>query len=258
MAKKKEPQKKPAKPVSDKKKKGPVSKGPAGKDSLGLNTRGHKAEFRSSSAVSTGSKQGVAQEPAQVQSSDLQNQKREVVLKEFFASDEELEAGGSVSLDVYQEQHEVTLRTAGVTEYLSFVLDDEIFAVNIFDIKEIIKVPPITVVPRTEPVILGILSLRGTIAPVVDLRRRLGLKAQPNTRKSRVLLVFLGLEMIGLLVDEVRHVVRLRDEDIEPPPGVFDRTEAEHILGVGRQHGEMYTLLDLNSVIQIDRYLKAI
>jgi purine-binding chemotaxis protein CheW len=63
-------------------------------------------------------------------------------------------------------------------------------------------------------------------------------------------------ELVGLLVDEVRHVIRLKDEDIEPPPGVFDRVEAEHIVGVGRQEGEMYTLLDLDSVIQIDRYLK--
>ncbi len=187
---------------------------------------------------------------------DTQNKQREAMLKEFFASNEELDAVGAVALDMYQEQHGVMLRAAGVTEYLSFTLDNELFAVNIFHIKEIIKPPAITEVPRTEPVILGILSLRGTIAPVVDLRRRLGLKAAPVSRKSRILLVFLQQEMIGLLVDEVRHVVRLREEDIEPPPGVFDRTEAEHILGVGRQHGEMYTLLDLNSVIQIDKYLK--
>ena len=73
---------------------------------------------------------------------------------------------------------------------------------------------------------------------------------------TRILIVQLKDEMVGLLVDEVRHVIRLKDEDVEPPPGVFDRMEAEHIVGVGRQEGEMYTLLDLDSVIQIDRYLK--
>jgi purine-binding chemotaxis protein CheW len=178
-------------------------------------------------------------------------------LEEFFVSPDEMDAAGAMSLDLYRDEMDTRLRAEGVQEYLSFVLADESYAVNIFHIKEIIKPPMITEVPRTEPVILGVLNLRGMIAAVVDLRRRLGLEATEQTRKSRILIVQLRDELVGLLVDEVRHVIRLKDEDIEPPPGVFDRVEAEHIVGVGRQEGEMYTLLDLDSVIQIDRYLKA-
>ena len=178
-------------------------------------------------------------------------------LEEFFVSPDEMDAAGAMSLDLYRDEMDTRLRAEGVQEYLSFVLADESYAVNIFHIKEIIKPPMITEVPRTERVILGVLNLRGMIAAVVDLRRRLGLEAAEQTRKSRILIVQLRDELVGLLVDEVRHVIRLKDEDIEPPPGVFDRVEAEHIVGVGRQEGEMYTLLDLDSVIQIDRYLKA-
>lgn len=178
-------------------------------------------------------------------------------LQEFFVSPDEMDAAGAMSLDLYRDEMDTRLRAEGVQEYLSFVLADESYAVNIFHIKEIIKPPMITEVPRTEKVILGVLNLRGMIAAVVDLRRRLGLEAAEQTRKSRILIVQLRDELVGLLVDEVRHVIRLKDEDIEPPPGVFDRVEAEHIVGVGRQEGEMYTLLDLDSVIQIDRYLKA-
>jgi purine-binding chemotaxis protein CheW len=178
-------------------------------------------------------------------------------LEEFFVSPDEMDAAGAMSLDLYRDEMDTRLRAEGVQEYLSFVLADETYAVNIFHIKEIIKPPMITEVPRTERVILGVLNLRGMIAAVVDLRRRLGLEAAKQTRKSRILIVQLRDELVGLLVDEVRHVIRLKDEDIEPPPGVFDRVEAEHIVGVGRQEGEMYTLLDLDSVIQIDRYLKA-
>lgn len=177
-------------------------------------------------------------------------------LEEFFMSPDEMAAAGAMSLDLYRDEMDTRLRAEGVQEYLSFVLADESYAVSIFHLKEIIKPPMITEVPRTESVILGVLSLRGMIAVVVDLRRRLGLEAAEQTRKSRILIVQLRDEMVGLLVDEVRHVIRLRDEDVEPPPGVFDRMEAEHIVGVGRQEGEMYTLLDLDSVIQIDRYLK--
>lgn len=177
-------------------------------------------------------------------------------LGEFFVSPDEMDAAGAMSLDLYRDEMDTRLRAEGVQEYLSFVLADESYAVNIFHIKEIIKPPMITEVPRTETVILGVLNLRGMIAAVVDLRRRLGLDAIEQTRKSRILIVQLRDELVGLLVDEVRHVIRLKDEDVEPPPGVFDRMEAEHIVGVGRQEGEMYTLLDLDSVIQIDRYLK--
>jgi purine-binding chemotaxis protein CheW len=180
----------------------------------------------------------------------------EEALVEFFASEKELDATGAMSLDLYRDQLDTRLRAEGVQEYLSFVLASEIYAVNIFHIKEIIKPPMITKVPRTEGVILGILSLRGNIATVVDLRRRLGLRAEPQTRKSRVLIVQLDDDLVGLLVDAVKHVIRLKSEDIEPPPGVFDRSEAEHIVGVGRVEGEMYTLLDLESVVQIDKFLK--
>jgi purine-binding chemotaxis protein CheW len=180
----------------------------------------------------------------------------EEALVEFFASAKELDATGAMSLDLYRDQLDTRLRAEGVQEYLSFVLASEVYAVNIFHIKEIIKPPMITKVPRTEGVILGILSLRGNIATVVDLRRRLGLPAEPQTRKSRVLIVQLDDDLVGLLVDGVKHVIRLKSEDIEPPPGVFDRSEAEHIVGVGRVEGEMYTLLDLESVVQIDKFLK--
>lgn len=181
----------------------------------------------------------------------------EQALQSFFATTGELEVAGSMSLDLYRDQLDSRLMAEGVREYLSFALADEIYAVDIFHIKEIIKPPMITEVPRTEPVVLGILSLRGTIATVVDLRRRLGLEAASQTRKSRILIARMDDELVGLLVDEVRHVIRLKDENVEPPPGVFDRMEAEHIIGVGRQEGEMYTLLDLRSVSQIDRYLKS-
>jgi len=194
-------------------------------------------------------------EPAESPVSTVDADPHTRALDEFFASASELETVGSMSLDLYRDQLDSRLRAEGVQEYLSFVLANETFAVNIFGIKEIIKLPLITEVPRTEPIILGILSLRGTIAPVVDLRRRLNLETAPQTRKSRVLIVQSIDGLAGLLVDEVRHVIRLKDENIEPPPGVFDRAEAEHIVGVGRHEGEMYTLLELESVVQIDRFI---
>ena len=74
-------------------------------------------------------------------------------LEEFFVSPDEMDAAGAMSLDLYRDEMDTRLRAEGVQEYLSFVLADESYAVNIFHIKEIIKLPMITEVPRTEPVI---------------------------------------------------------------------------------------------------------
>jgi chemotaxis signal transduction protein len=181
----------------------------------------------------------------------------ERALQSFFVTEDEMRSTtDSMSLDLYREQLDGRMHSEGVQEYLSFYLGKETYAVNIFNIKEIIKVPMITEIPRTEPVIMGVLSLRGTIASVVDLRLRLGLEDIPATRKSRILIVQMQEELVGLLVDEVRHVIRLRDDEIEPPPGVFDRAEAEHIVGVGRYDGDMYILLDLESVVELDKYIR--
>ncbi len=184
-------------------------------------------------------------------------QLRDRAMTEFFASDKERGYVSSMSLDLYRDQIDTRIRAEGVQEYLSFTLSDELYAVNILHIKEIIKPPLITEVPRTEAVILGVLSLLGTIVPVIDLRKRLNLAAEQQTRKSRILIAEISDSLAGLLVDEVSQVIRLRVDDIEQTPGVFDRAEAEHIAGVGRHDGEMYTLLDLESVVQIDRYIKA-
>jgi chemotaxis signal transduction protein len=140
-------------------------------------------------------------------------------------------------------------------EYLSFRLADERFAVSILFIEEILLTPVITDLPRTEPTILGVLSLRGTIVPVVDLRLLLGLYATDVERSNRVLIVNVSDELVGLFVDEVMNVIRLKDDEIEPPPAVFGRQETEHMLGVGRFSGEMYTLLDLQSVVDLDRFV---
>jgi chemotaxis signal transduction protein len=180
----------------------------------------------------------------------------EQVLNDFFASPEELGVDDGLRLMTPGQEGEAARRQQSLQEYLSFRLANECYAINILYIKEIIKLPLITAVPRTESVILGILSLRGMVVPLIDLRLRLGLEATPTTRKSRVLIVQESDDLIGLLVDEVQNVIRLSEDQIEGAPSLFGRTEGENILGVGRSEGEMYTLLNLASVNQVERYLR--
>lgn len=131
-------------------------------------------------------------------------------------------------------------------EYLAFVLGPEAYAIQIRDIVEILKPLPITEVPRADASVVGVMSVRGRLVTVVDLKRRFRLTPTfTMDRKSRVLLVDTAGEEIGLLVDEVLQVYRLAESEIEPPT-VLGTEQPPHVVGIGRPPGaHVLLLLDL-------------
>jgi purine-binding chemotaxis protein CheW len=146
---------------------------------------------------------------------------------------------------------------------LTFVVGGEVHGIEILSIREIIKPREITEVPRAPRFLLGILTVRGLVMPVIDLRLRLRLPAPPLGPRARVLVVVHEGERFGLVVDEVRDVVRFSDAAIEPPPPAFaarvDRElaqEAQFLSGIGRYHEEgaerMVVLLSLSSVLAFE------
>jgi purine-binding chemotaxis protein CheW len=138
-----------------------------------------------------------------------------------------------------------------VREFLAFGLGNDVYGVELTRIREILSPPPITEVPRAPRAVLGVCSVRGLLVTVVDLRRRLDLPEQPATRRTRVLLtVGPEGETFGVLVDEVKQVVRLADGQIELAPAVLGGDVSEHVLGLGRPDPEnVIILLDLGSVV---------
>jgi purine-binding chemotaxis protein CheW len=124
--------------------------------------------------------------------------------------------------------------SAGLEEYLGFRVEGEFFALSLTLVREILKPPPITEVPRARPDILGIVSVRGQITTVLDLRRRLGFVPQPITSHSRILLVEGREEVLGLLVDEVTQVYRLSPQEIEVAGAVLGGNLGNHVAGIGR------------------------
>jgi purine-binding chemotaxis protein CheW len=138
-------------------------------------------------------------------------------------------------------------------EYLAFVLAGETYAVQIAHVAEILRPPPITEVPRAPATMLGVISVRGKLVTVVDLRRRFRLPEAPIDRKSRILLADVGKgEQVGLLVDEVQQVWRLAFEEIEQS-NVLGGEQPAHIAGIGRPAGSGGTiliLLDLKPILE--------
>jgi purine-binding chemotaxis protein CheW len=121
----------------------------------------------------------------------------------------------------------------GIHEFLGFVLGTGRMGLPLGSVREILKPGAMTPVPRAPHDVLGILSVRGRIITVIDLRRRLGLPTAAWTRLTRILLVDGGTEVMGVLVDAVLHVLRLRDDEIEQASAVA-ADMPDHVLGVGR------------------------
>jgi purine-binding chemotaxis protein CheW len=134
---------------------------------------------------------------------------------------------------------------------LTFDLGAEEYGLDILRIREISRIRAVTPVPRAAPFLLGVLSLRGTVLPVMDLRMRMRMPAAPMGPSSRILVVHREDELFGLVVDRVRQVVRLTDDEIEPPPPGLPSSEAELLAGIGRPAGgrRLVILVELDAIL---------
>jgi purine-binding chemotaxis protein CheW len=144
-------------------------------------------------------------------------------------------------------------QSAPQRDFLTFLVGDEEYAVDIQRIREIIKVRTVTEVPHVPPFVWGVIAVRGRVVPVIDLRVRLRLASPGLSRTARFLIVEKGEDdLYGLLVDEVRQVVRLTDAEIEPTPAMFSGPEGDFIAGIGRTKSRMVILLQLDQVLAFE------
>lgn len=139
-------------------------------------------------------------------------------------------------------------------EFLCFRVSDEIYGINIMDIKEIIKPREVTEVPRAPNFVSGVLSLRGTIIPIIDMRVRLDLKHEEPTGKERIIVIKNNNSFSGLLVDEVIQVVQVQPDSVEAAPAVLDGIDRDFVRGLGRSDGRMIIILNLENIADINLY----
>ncbi|MBN1655110.1 MAG: chemotaxis protein CheW [Deltaproteobacteria bacterium] len=120
-----------------------------------------------------------------------------------------------------------------IKDFLAFALGEEHYALPLSSIREIMKLPYITEVPLAPANVIGIISVRGRVTTLIDMRRLLSMSELQPTSKSRVLLVSKGDEVIGLLVDRVLQVYRLTDNEIETA-STMGGEQAAYVTGIGR------------------------
>lgn len=143
-----------------------------------------------------------------------------------------------------------------VTQFLTFVMNGEIYGVNILNIKEIIDYGSITHVPMTPNFIAGVINLRGNVVPVVDLALRFSQESSKKTKRSSVVILDVadeeGILEIGITVDEVNEVLDILSGEIEPSPSFGTKIRPEFISGMGKVNDNLLVLLDIENILSID------
>jgi purine-binding chemotaxis protein CheW len=139
-------------------------------------------------------------------------------------------------------------------QFVSFLVENEEFAVDIQQVQEIIRMTDITRVPQTPDYVEGMINLRGSVLPVLDMRKRFGIAAKEADDATSILVVDVDGEKTGVIVDDVREVLRLNRSAIEPPPPVIAGVDAAFIRGVGKRGAgkRMLILLDLQQVVRVE------
>ncbi len=136
-------------------------------------------------------------------------------------------------------------------QVVAFKLRDEEYGVNIFHVQEIRNLVGITRVPFSASFIKGVINQRGSVMPVIDLKKRLGLEETPYTSLSRIVTVIVGDLQVGMLVDAVTEVLTIRSKLVDPKKTVSDRAMEKFLSGIGNIDGRLVTMLNLEEIIGI-------
>ena len=134
-------------------------------------------------------------------------------------------------------------------QYLTFVIEDEEYGIEIANIKEIISVTPITLVPETPKYLEGIISLRGDIIPVIDVRKRFLKQSKEYDELTCIVVIEYSEYSVGLVVDAVKEVMYISEENILPPPSDRLNYYNQFIKNIGRVGNDMKLLLDLDKFL---------
>jgi purine-binding chemotaxis protein CheW len=150
-------------------------------------------------------------------------------------------------------------KSLGTQTYLSFKLDEEVFAINVLKVINILEMSQITKIPKAPEYMKGVIDLRGTVLPVVDLRIKFGLPEKETTVDTSIIVLNIDLNgepiLVGSQVDAVKEVLELKSDDIAPSPSIGSRYNSGFIDGMFRQDEKFIMILDIDRVFSTDEII---
>ena len=138
----------------------------------------------------------------------------------------------------------------------AFKLLKEEYGVNILNVQEIKVLTDITRVPFAPDYIKGVINLRGSVLPVIDLKRRSGLEDAPDTDATRIIIMKIGEFSIGMIVDAVTEVLTISGRDINPAKDVSDSTSNRFVSSIGNIDARLIIMLNLDEIVDLPEDLK--
>ena len=138
--------------------------------------------------------------------------------------------------------------------YLTFMLRDEHYGVPISKVREINQMMEITPVPKTPEFVEGVVNLRGKILPVVNLRQKLGFEKVAYTRETCIVVLESQMGQVGIVVDAVREVIDMKEEQIEIPPNMGEKSEMKFLSALGKHEERVIILLDVDLAFSGDEF----
>lgn len=135
-----------------------------------------------------------------------------------------------------------------ILSFVVFTIGDELFGLNILQVKEITNLAEISPVPNPPPFIQGLIDLRGTLVPIIDLRKKLGFSPFTPTRRSRIIIVSVKGKIAGFIADEVKDVVRVEKEKVKNAPLLIKESGGDVFPGVFKMDSRMVFIMDLEKL----------
>ncbi len=145
---------------------------------------------------------------------------------------------------------------AAETQLVIFKLADEYYAVEIALVESIIRMQPYTIVPHVPRYIVGVTNLRGYVLPIVDLRTRFGLPSQEETATTRIMVLLINGEKMGMIVDEVNEVAQVLSDDIDPTPALIVNINMEFVDGIAKLRDEHREFVRMAILLNMEKALK--
>lgn len=146
--------------------------------------------------------------------------------------------------------------SATSSQYLTFTLAEEQYAVEVYDVKEVLEYTTVTRVPRTQDFMRGVINLRGSVVPVIDLRLKFGMGETQKTIATSIIVMEVEIGgdkvTVGTLADSVQEVIDLDESQIEPPPQIGTRIRTEFIRGIGKQDERFIIILEIDRIFTED------
>ncbi len=151
------------------------------------------------------------------------------------------------------------MTVSGITDtalYLTFELEDELFAIDVSQVREVLDMTEISKVPRSPEFMRGVINVRGSVVPVMDLRTKFGLAKAESTVNTRIIITEINMYekkvILGAIADSVNDVLELEPDQIEDPPEIGSRWRSEFIKGIGKRDEKFIIILDVDRVFSSD------